>query len=182
MRGEDGAIIVLVGLMGAGKTVVGRRLAAALKLPFFDADDQIVAAAGMNIPDIFDVYGEGAFRDLERRVIARLLKQPPHVLSLGGGAFVDPATRALIKQRGVSIWLRATVDILFERTQRRKGTRPLLDSADDPLQTLKNLMAKRYPIYALADYVVDSDLRPPEVIVERIIDLLRLPTADGGRS
>ena len=108
--------VVLVGLMGAGKTSVGRRLASALRASFTDADDEIVTAAGMSIPDIFALYGEPRFRELERRVVARLLEQPPMVLALGGGAFIDGETRARVKVRGISIWLRADLDTLLART------------------------------------------------------------------
>ena len=164
--------VVLVGLMGAGKSSVGRRLARALHAPFADADDEIVAAAGMGIPEIFAVYGEPVFRDLERRVVARLLGQPPMVLALGGGAFVDPATRALVKAVAASVWLRADLETLLGRTLRKRGTRPLL-AAGDPRATLARLMGERYPIYAEADHAVETAHDPPEVIVLRILELLR---------
>ena len=164
--------VVLVGLMGAGKSSVGRRLARALRAPFADADDEIVAAAGMSIPEIFAAYGEPAFRDLERRVMARLLGQAPRVLALGGGAFVDPATRALVKGVATSVWLRADLETLLARTARKRGTRPLL-AAGDPRATLARLMGERYPIYAEADHAVETAHEPPDAIVTRILDLLR---------
>jgi shikimate kinase len=164
--------VVLVGLMGAGKSSVGRRLAKALHAPFADADDEIVAAAGMSIPEIFASYGEPAFRDLERRVVARLLRQPPMVVALGGGAFVDPATRALVKAVAASVWLRADLETLLGRTLRKRGTRPLL-AAGDPRATLARLMEERYPLYAEADHAVETAHDPPEAIVLRILELLR---------
>jgi len=159
--------IVLIGLMGAGKTSVGRRVAARLRLPFVDADQEIEQAAGCTIQEIFDRYGEAAFRDGERRVIARLLEQPVHVLSTGGGAFMDPVTRALIRERGLSVWLRASLDLLVARTAKRDH-RPLLRTGN-PREILKSLMDKRYPIYAEADLIVDSDERPAEDTAERVI-------------
>src|SRR5207253_4258050 len=130
--------IVLVGLMGAGKTKIGRRLAARLNLPFFDSDNEIEAAAGERIEEIFRNRGEAAFRDGERRVIARLLGRPLHVLATGGGAFMDPATRDVIARRGVSVWLRADLDVLLARVLRR-GNRPLLQ-ARDPRDVLAELI------------------------------------------
>lgn len=163
--------IVLVGLMGAGKTSVGRRLAKALAVPFVDADEEIVAAAGMSIADIFETYGEPIFRDLERRVIARLLDGPPGVLALGGGAFVDPATRALVKERAVSVWLDADLDTLVERTGRRRAARPLLRDGD-LRHRLATLLAERASAYAEADLRVESSARPPEEIASTILALL----------
>lgn len=163
--------IVLVGLMGAGKSCVGRRLASVLGLPFCDADKEIEEAAGCTIPELFSRYGEAAFRDGERRVIHRLLDGPRHVLATGGGAFMDPRTRAEIREKGISVWLRADLDLLVRRTQRR-GTRPLLN-VPDPQAKLAELIAHRYPIYAEADVTVDSDDSPPEVTVERVISALR---------
>jgi shikimate kinase len=158
--------------MGAGKTSVGRRLARALESRFADADDEIVAAAGMSIPDIFAGYGEPSFRQLERRVVMRLLEEPPMVLALGGGAFIDPETRARVKRQSRSIWLRADLETLVARTARRKGTRPLLDGGE-PRDILARLMADRYPVYAEADYTVDTTSEPHEIVVERIVDLIR---------
>ena len=157
--------IVLIGLMGVGKTCIGRRLATAFGLEFVDADAEIEAAAGCSIQDIFDCHGEAAFRDGERRVIARLLKQPPHVLATGGGAFMDPGTRDLIKERGISLWLRGDLSLLVKRTSRRNN-RPLLKRGD-PKEILARLMKERYPIYAEADITVDSQDGPPEITVRR---------------
>ncbi len=162
--------IVLVGLMGAGKSAIGRRLAQRLGLPFVDADAEIERAAGQTIEEIFAAHGEAAFRDGERRVIARLLADPVHVLSTGGGAFMDPQTRALIAERGISIWLKAELDVLLRRTARRTN-RPLLNQGD-PAQVLAALMAKRYPVYATADITVESTDGPPETTVQRVIDAL----------
>jgi shikimate kinase len=173
VRSEVGAAarIVLVGLMGAGKTSVGRRLAKAMAVPFVDADEEIVAAAGMSIADIFEAYGEPTFRDLERRVIARLLDGPPGVLALGGGAFVDPATRTRVKERAVSVWLDADVDTLAERTGRKRAVRPLLRDGD-LRERLQTLLAERAPAYAEADHRVESSARPPEEIALAILGLL----------
>ena len=162
--------ITLVGLMGVGKTSVGKRLAAALSLPFRDADNEVEAAAGRSIPDIFADLGESAFREGERRVIARLLDEPPHVLATGGGAFMNDETRALIKDRSVSIWLRADVEILARRVA-RKDNRPLL-TGKDPLVVLRDLAEVRYPVYAEADIVVDSGDAPHNVTVDNVIKAL----------
>jgi shikimate kinase len=159
--------VVLVGLMGAGKTSVGKRLARALGLPFVDADNEIETAAGMTIKDIFELYGEPAFRDLERRVVARLLDEPPRVVALGGGAFIDPATRAVVRERGLSVWLRAGLDVLVERTARRTH-RPLLNRSD-PRAVLARLVEERYPIYAEADLTVDTERGEVEDVVQHII-------------
>jgi shikimate kinase len=157
--------------MGAGKTSIGRRLARTLAAPFADADEEIVAAAGLSIPDIFQLYGEPRFRELERRVIARLLDGGPIILALGGGAFMDPDTRARIAERAVSVWLRADLDTLVARTARKKGTRPLLERGD-PQEILAALMRERYPVYALADHTVDSQVEPHETVIERILTMI----------
>ena len=149
-----GRTIVLVGLMGAGKTSVGKRLAALLGVPFTDSDNRIVEAAGMSIPEIFASLGETAFRDGERRVIARLLAERPGVLATGGGAFIEARTRKEIAARATSVWLRADLETLWERVRDRPG-RPLLQTAD-PKGTLADLERKRAPLYALADVTVDS--------------------------
>jgi len=147
--------IVLVGMMGVGKSSVGRRLAARLAIPFTDADGEIEKAAGMTIPEIFARHGEPYFRSGEARVIARLLEGGPQVLATGGGAFMNADTRTLIKVKGVSVWLHAEFDVLLRRTSKRRGDRPLLHT-DDPAQTLRQLLAEREPTYALADLTVQS--------------------------
>jgi shikimate kinase len=147
--------IVLVGMMGSGKSAIGRVLAEALALPYHDSDTEISTAAGLSIAEIFARFGEEYFRAGERRVVARLLAEGPAVLSLGGGAFLAPETRDLIAHKGVSIWLSADVDMLFSRVMRRPGTRPLLETAD-PKATIAALLEKRAPIYALADLRVES--------------------------
>ncbi|MEM7169656.1 MAG: shikimate kinase [Pseudomonadota bacterium] len=162
--------VVLVGLMGAGKTNMGRRLSAYLSLPFVDADHEIELAAGCSIEEIFERHGEEAFRDGERRVIARLLRRAPHVLSTGGGAFMNDQTRKAIRGKGISIWLRADLELLLKRTARRDN-RPLLKKGD-PREILSALMEQRYPIYAEADVVVDSFDGPPEITHQRIINAL----------
>jgi len=162
--------IVLVGLMGAGKTKIGRRLAARLNLPFFDSDNEIEAAAGETIEEIFRNRGETVFREGERRVIARLLEQPPHVLATGGGAFMDPATRALVARRGVSVWLRADLDVLAARVSRRNN-RPLLQR-NDPRSVLADLIERRHPIYAEADIIIDSSDGSAEQTTTRVIAAL----------
>ena len=167
---EPRRTVVLVGLMGAGKTKIGRRLAARLDLPFFDSDNEIEAAAGETIEEIFRHRGEAAFRDGERRVIARLLARPTHVLATGGGAFMDPETRALIARRGVSVWLRADLDVLFARVSRRNN-RPLLQQPD-PRAVLAQLIEQRYPVYAEADLVVDSGEGPAAATASRVIAAL----------
>lgn len=162
--------IVFVGLMGAGKSAIGRRLASRLGLPFVDADEEIERAAGCSISDIFEIHGEAAFRDGERRVIARLLARPPHVLATGGGAFMDPETRAAIRESGISVWLRAGLELLVSRVSRRNN-RPLL-AGGDPHEILQRLMAERHPIYAQADIVVESRDGPHEQTVETVLDAL----------
>jgi len=163
-------LIVLVGMMGAGKSTIGRRLAARLNLPFFDSDEEIEAAAGETIEEIFQNRGEAVFRDGERRVIARLLTGPVHVLATGGGAFMDPATRAAIARRGVSVWLRADLDVLFARVSRRSN-RPLL-KAPDPRAVLAELIERRNPVYAEADVTIDSGDGAPELTATRAIAAL----------
>lgn len=146
--------IVLVGLMGAGKSSIGRRLAEKLELPFVDADHEIEVAAGKTIPEIFADHGEPYFREGERRVIARLLEDGAQVLATGGGAFMNEETRAGIAAHGISVWLRAELPLLMKRVQKR-ADRPLL-KADDPEQVMRDLIDKRYPVYALADITIDS--------------------------
>jgi shikimate kinase len=166
--------IVLIGMMGAGKTTVGRRLAAKLGLEFVDADSEIEAAAGCSIEDIFERHGEQAFRDGERRVIKRLLDGPARVLATGGGAFMDPETRARIHEHGLSVWLRADLDVLLERCLRRTH-RPLLQRGD-PRQTLERLIAQRYPVYAEADITVESGPGPHDAVVDEIVKQLQTRT------
>ena len=164
--------IVLVGMMGSGKSSIGRRLAARLAVPFADADAEIEAAHdGMTIPEIFDKYGEPYFRAGEARVIARLLENGPQVLATGGGAFMNRDTRAAIGQKGVSVWLKAELDVLMKRIKRR-GDRPLLKT-DDPAATLTALIAQRYPVYAEASLTVLSRDVPHDAIVDEIIASLR---------
>ena len=162
--------LVLVGMMGAGKSSVGKRLAQALGLPFRDADEEIERAAGRTISEIFAVRGEAEFREGERRVIARLLDEPPHVLATGGGAFMNDSTRALVKRRGFSIWLKADPEVLARRVG-RKDNRPLL-KGQDPRQVLTDLLEKRGPTYAEADLIVESSEGPHQGTVETIIAAL----------
>jgi shikimate kinase len=162
--------VVLVGLMGCGKSAIGRRLAARLALPFVDADEEIEKAAGKSIEDIFTDHGEPYFRDGERKVLARLLRSGPQVLATGGGAFMNDETRAAIAELGISVWLKAELALLVRRVGKR-GNRPLL-KAGDPETVLQNLMDRRYPIYAEADITVESRDVPHEVIVGEIVDSL----------
>ena len=188
MSGEDGTVLlevldaakaalgdrclVLVGLMGAGKSVIGRMTATSLGLDFVDSDHEIERVSRMTISELFELYGEAEFRALEARVIARLIGAGPQVLSTGGGAFVEPATRELIKREGVSLWLKADFDVLWDRV-RKRDSRPLLRTAD-PQRTLRDLMERRYPIYAEADIVVQSrDVRKEVVVGEAIEALAR---------
>ena len=162
--------IALVGLMGVGKSSVGRRLASALGLPFRDADAEVEAAAGRSISEIFENLGESAFRDGERRVITRLLDGPPHVLATGGGAFMNPETRALIKERAISIWLKADLDVLARRVG-RKDSRPLI-AGKDPLDVLKAQAEARYPAYAEADITVETGDAAHHITVGQVIEAL----------
>ena len=162
--------IVLVGMMGAGKSSIGRRLAARLGIPFSDADAEIEQAAGMSVADIFEAHGEPSFRSGEARVIARLLENGPQVLATGGGSFMNPETRARIHEKGVSVWLKADVDVLLRRV-RRRNDRPLLRN-DDPAMTLANLLAAREPFYSGANLTVVSRDVPHEIIVEEILTSL----------
>jgi shikimate kinase len=162
--------IALIGMMGAGKSTVGRRLAKRLGLPFVDADEEIEAAAGLSIAEIFERYGEAHFRDGERRVLARLIEGPPCVIAAGGGAFMDPGTRALMLARCTAIWLDVEVEILAERVGRRDH-RPLL-KGQDPLIRLRDLAAVRNPIYAEAHIAISSGGLAHDKTVERIIEAL----------
>jgi shikimate kinase len=163
--------IALVGLMGAGKSSVGRRLAVQLGVPFKDADDEIVIAAGRPIADIFADRGEDEFRAGERRVIARILDEPPHILATGGGAFMNPVTRVVLRQRATTIWLRADLDTLVKRVSRRDD-RPLLRNAD-VRAVMADLMEKRYPVYGEADLIVESREGPHNLTVDAVIAALR---------
>src|SRR5918998_5765945 len=176
-----GRSIVLVGLMGAGKSTVGRRLAARLDMPFKDADAEIEAAAGMSVSDIFAVHGEPYFREGERRVIGRLLQEGPSVLATGGGAFMNAETRAWIGQAGISIWLKAELDVLMRRV-RKRSNRPLLKNAD-PENSMRQLMEARQPVYALADITVESRDIPHDRVVDDALDaLLAWMSVEGQRT
>jgi len=164
--------IVLVGMMGAGKSTIGRRLSARLRLPFLDADTEIEAAASMSIPDIFETRGEPYFRDGEARVIARLLDSGPAVLATGGGAFMREETRNRIRDKAVSIWLKADADIIMKRVKRR-ADRPLLQTAD-PAATVGRLIEEREPVYRRADITIWSRDVPHEKIVDECIEALRV--------
>lgn len=163
----DGKPIVLVGMMGAGKTTVGRRLAARLKRHFIDSDDEIEKAANMTIPEMFKNHGETEFRAGEQRVVARILKERDIVLATGGGAFVNPETRALVKAEALSVWIKADFDLLFARVSRRSN-RPLLQT-ENPRATLQALIDARYPIYADADITVVSRDVPQDVVASDLI-------------
>ena len=169
--------IVLVGLMGAGKTTVGRRLAKRLGLPFVDSDHEIEKAAGMSVAEIFECFGEADFRSGERRVIGRLLEGEPQIVATGGGAFINDETRALIKEKGLSIWLDADIEVLVERTARR-DTRPLLKTGD-PRAILTRLAKEREPFYAQADLKVASSEGPHEDVVAKVLEALAARTVSG---
>ena len=164
-------LIVLVGMMGAGKSTIGRRLAARLNLPFVDADTEIEAAAGMTIPEIFELHGEPHFRDGEARVIARLLDAEPAVLATGGGSFMREETRRRIAEKAVSIWLKADPDIIMRRV-RRRADRPVLQTAD-PAATVSRLLSEREPVYQRADLTIASRDIPHDKIVEECIEALK---------
>jgi shikimate kinase len=163
--------VALVGLMGAGKSAIGKRLAMRLGLPFVDADSEIERAAGCSIAEFFERHGEAVFRTGERRVIARLLDSPIHILSTGGGAYIDPETRALMRGKALTVWLRAELDVLFDRVKKRNH-RPLLHQGD-PKEILAGLMIKRHPIYAEADIVVDSSAQPVDRTTDEVIAAVR---------
>ena len=176
-----GRPIVLIGMMGAGKTTVGRRLAARLGRRFVDSDEEVEKAANMTIPEIFAAHGEADFRAGEARVIARILREPDIVLGTGGGAFINPETRALIKTDALSVWIKADFDLLFSRVSRRSN-RPLLKTAN-PRETLQNLIDVRYPIYAEADVTVMSREAPQDQVAADIVAamLAHLRAASGPR-
>jgi shikimate kinase len=163
--------VALVGLMGAGKSSIGRRLAHRLGLPFVDADDEIERAAGCSIAEFFERYGEVEFRNGERRVISRLLEGPPHVLSTGGGAYIDPQTRALMREKTLTVWLRADLEVLHDRV-RRRSNRPLLRDGD-PREILARLIDQRHPIYAEADLLVESSAQSVDRTTDQVIEALR---------
>lgn len=163
--------VVLIGLMGAGKSCIGKRLAQRLALPFLDADAEIEAAAGCSINDYFARHGETAFREGERKVMVRLLSGPICVLAAGGGAYMDPDTRRVIRERGISVWLRAELDLLVKRTAGRDH-RPLLRRGN-PRDILARLIETRYPVYAEADLTVDARDEPPETTVDGVLARLR---------
>lgn len=171
-----GRAVVLVGIMGAGKSAIGRRLADRLNLPFVDADNEIEAAANMTIPEMFEIHGEAYFRDGERRVITRLLSDGSQVLSTGGGAFMNDETRSRIKAASLSIWLYADFDILMERV-RRKANRPLLKSPD-PEAVMRALLKERNPVYAQADISVESRDGPHDVVVDEVVSSLHAHLLD----
>ena len=162
--------IVFIGLMGAGKSVIGKMSAAAMQIPFVDSDQEIEKASRMSIADLFESYGEDEFRALEARVIRRLLRGGPMVLSTGGGAFMQEAVRANIRRRGLSLWLKADLDVLWDRVKRR-GHRPLLKTKN-PRATLSELLANRYPVYAQADLTVQSRDVAKEVIVSEVLEAI----------
>ena len=162
--------IVLVGLMGAGKSTIGRRLGQSLGLPFVDSDTEIAEAAGCSISDIFEGYGEAIFRDLEQRVLLRLVSGEPCVIATGGGAFINPEIRAAIKEKAVSVWLKADLEVLLERVSRR-DTRPLLRTGDKG-EIMARLMSERYPVYAEADICIDSNAGMHDAVVEQIVAAL----------
>mgnify|MGYP002621407519 CR=1 FL=1 len=171
VRGRLGdRTIVFVGLMGAGKTVIGRRIAQLLGLPFIDSDHEIEAVSRMSVPELFERYGEPEFRALEQRVIDRLLREGPRVVSTGGGAFMNAATRSAVAERGVSIWLKAEIGLLMERVARNQN-RPLLRSAD-PRAVMEKLMAERYPVYATADITVETRDAGREIIAQETLQAL----------
>jgi shikimate kinase len=162
--------VALVGMMGAGKTSMGRRLSARLTVPFRDADHEIEAAAGLTVSEIFEKFGEPYFRDGERRVIARLLGEPPHVLATGGGAFMDPCTRDAMKDKAFTVWLKAPIHVLLARVKKR-DTRPLLRNGN-PKETIENLLALREPVYALADMTLECTDESHQVPLEKILTAL----------
>ncbi len=163
--------VALVGMMGAGKTSLGRRLATRLEVPFHDADHEIETAAGLTVSEIFAKFGEPYFRDGERRVIARLLAEAPHILASGGGAFMDPATRAAMKENALTVWLKAPAGVLLSRVKKR-DTRPLLQSGD-PRETIEKLLAIREPVYAQADITLECADESHHSAVDRIVAALR---------
>jgi len=170
MKAEISTTIALVGLMGAGKSAIGARLASRLAVPFFDSDIEVESESGMSISDIFVNEGEAAFRCRERRVIKRLLSGPAHVLATGGGSFIEPETRGELSGRALTVWLKAELEVLYERVV-QKDDRPLLQT-NNPRPVLEKLIEQRYPLYALADITVESDGGPHDQLVDTIISEL----------
>lgn len=165
-----GRSLALVGLMGAGKSTVGRRLASVLSLPFYDSDDEIESASRMSVPELFKAYGEPEFRALEARIVSRLAKGPQAVISTGGGAYMREETREALRTHAVTVWLKADLDILMERVAKRPG-RPLL-AAPDPRAVMKDLMDKRYPLYGLADLTTETRNVKREVVAQEIVEAI----------
>ncbi|MBI1366140.1 MAG: shikimate kinase [Alphaproteobacteria bacterium] len=168
---ECGRTIALVGMMGVGKTTVGRRLAERLGLPFFDTDEEIEKAAGMSVAELFSAHGEDSFRRGEAQIIARLLEGPPHVLATGGGSILDPETRRLLRERALTIWLRADLDVIARRAARR-DTRPLLKGGE-PREILSRLLDARAPFYARSDLVIDGQPGAHARTVDALIEAIR---------
>ena len=168
----DGRSVVLVGLMGSGKSTIGRKLAQVIDLEFFDSDTEIENASRMSVKDLFAVYGEPEFRALEQRVMLRLMEDGPRIISTGGGAFINPEVREAVLKGGIAVWLDADIDVLLERVGRRE-TRPLLNN-DDPEATMRNLMETRYPTYAEAQIRVMSRNERKDIMVGEVIEALRL--------
>ncbi len=167
----DARVVVFVGLMGAGKTAIGRKVAQALDIPFIDSDHEIESVSRMSIPELFERYGEPEFRALEQRVIERLVHEGPRIVSTGGGAFMNAQTRAAIAEHGISVWLKADLDLLMERVA-KKQNRPLLKNPD-PRGVMRKLMDDRYPVYALADLTVETRDAKREIIAGEVLDALR---------
>jgi len=162
--------LVMIGLMGSGKTKIGSLLAQALNIPFVDADHEIEVAAGMTIADIFETHGEPAFRDLERKVIGRLISSDLKVIATGGGAVMNDQTAELIWSKGISIWIKADLDVLVERTS-RNAKRPLLKNGN-PRDILQNLMNIRYPVYQNADLTIETNIAEAEITTDKLIKIL----------
>ncbi len=162
--------IVIIGLMGAGKSTIGKRVAQMLGLPFIDADAEIESVSRMTIPELFETYGEPEFRDLEHRVIKRILRTGPRVLATGGGAFMNEATRKVIAKAGIAVWLKADIDVLMERVS-RKSNRPLLKTKD-PRATMQQLVEQRYPVYGSADITVMSRDEKKDVMAAEVVEAL----------
>lgn len=167
--------VVLVGLMGAGKSTIGRRLAQVLDVSFIDSDNEIIEAAGCSVSDIFDIHGEEIFRDLEQRIVLRLLDREPSIIATGGGSFMNANIRKAVKEKAISVWLKAELEVLVERVSRR-NTRPLLEKGDKR-EILGRLMQDRYPVYAEADLTIDSSNDAHEAVVRRILEALKAQEA-----